>query len=183
MRPERQTPELIVEKLKKIAALAQSGVAGERETAQRFLAQLLEKHHLTMEDITEERAQWKAFAYRNKTEKALLSQIVSYITQQPTISFKIHRRQLWYELTMVQALDVTACFGHYRKEYNSQLKNFFIAFIHRHNLFAEDGGPPKRKTKPMSPQQLRDIMSLMSVIPKSPWKASKAIAATTAVPR
>lgn len=69
-----------VELLKKIKALADRGVDGERESAQTLLARLMEQYGISETEIEEERRETAWFPYSQETERRLLNQIIYMVT-------------------------------------------------------------------------------------------------------
>jgi hypothetical protein len=68
------------ELLKKIKALADRGVDGERESAQTLLARLMEQYGISETEIEEERRETAWFPYSQETERRLLNQIIYMVT-------------------------------------------------------------------------------------------------------
>ena len=68
------------ELLKKIKALADRGVDGERESAQTLLARLMEQYGISETDLEEERRETAWFRYSQGTERRLLNQIIYMVT-------------------------------------------------------------------------------------------------------
>lgn len=68
------------ELLKKIKALADRGVDGERESAQTLLARLMEQYGISETDLEEERRETAWFRYSQETERRLLNQIIYMVT-------------------------------------------------------------------------------------------------------
>lgn len=68
------------ELLKKIKALADRGVDGERESAQTLLTRLMEQYGISETEIEEERRETAWFPYSQETERRLLNQIIYMVT-------------------------------------------------------------------------------------------------------
>ena len=68
------------ELLKKIKALADRGVDGERESAQTLLTRLMEQYGISETDLEEERRETAWFRYSQETERRLLNQIIYMVT-------------------------------------------------------------------------------------------------------
>ena len=60
--------ESVIEKLRKIALLAEQGYEGEADNARRKLEKQLAEYGLTMEDVLRERKSCREFRYSNKQE-------------------------------------------------------------------------------------------------------------------
>ena len=68
------------ELLKKIKALADRGVDGERENAQAILYRLMEQYGISEAEIEEDRRETAWFSYSQETERRLLNQIIYMVT-------------------------------------------------------------------------------------------------------
>lgn len=62
--------------LKKLQALAERGVGGEKETAERKLNQLIEKYGIDEAELSDDKVVFFDFEYRNKWEQQLLRQLL-----------------------------------------------------------------------------------------------------------
>lgn len=69
------TKEQAADKLKKLKALAERGVGGERESALKLYHKLLEKYQIDEGEILEERVTLHWFGYKTELEEDLLKQI------------------------------------------------------------------------------------------------------------
>ena len=70
----------IIEKLKKILALAERGERGEADNARRMLEVELRRYGLTMEDILTNKRTMRIFKYNSNEERQLFVQIlVNYL--------------------------------------------------------------------------------------------------------
>ena len=61
--------------LNKLKALAERGIGGEKETAQRKLEELMRKYGIEEADLSDEKKEGFKFKYKNKFEKKLILQI------------------------------------------------------------------------------------------------------------
>lgn len=67
--------EKTIEKIKKLQALAERGVGGEKETAQKMLNRMLEKNGISsLEELENEEYEYTLFSYNGKHEIKLLRQ-------------------------------------------------------------------------------------------------------------
>ena len=66
MKQRKLPDESVLEKLKKIARLAEQGYKGEADTARRLLEKQLADYGLTMEDVLDDAKQTRTFRYSNK---------------------------------------------------------------------------------------------------------------------
>ncbi|WP_324825094.1 DUF2786 domain-containing protein [Sinanaerobacter sp. ZZT-01] len=65
----------ILEKIKKLQVLAERGLDGERENAEKMVEILMKKHGISTVDLEEEKENYYLFAYNGKTERQLLIQV------------------------------------------------------------------------------------------------------------
>jgi len=72
--------EKIAEKLKKIKALAERGVGGEKETAMRMYEELKARYEIEDEEIMLDAVTLHWFSYSTQQEKTLLHQIFYKVT-------------------------------------------------------------------------------------------------------
>lgn len=67
--------EKTVERIKKLKALAERGVGGEKETAEKMLQRLLKKNGIsTLEELEEDEVEYFLFSYKGRHEIKLLKQ-------------------------------------------------------------------------------------------------------------
>ena len=63
--------------LNKLKTLAERGIGGEKETAQRKLKELMKKYGVEEIDLSDEKKENFEFKYKNKFEKQLILQIAN----------------------------------------------------------------------------------------------------------
>lgn len=169
--------ELLIDKLRKIEALAQGGVEGEKETAQRMLDALCKKHGVTLEQIVSSEKKPYRFSFKDQLDAALLSHVAIKICQTRKIKNWERGKGMVFELTKAQAIDVEDCFKHYRNEWRKLLKDTMAAFINTNNLFAppEDIEETKvlKEETPDSRAKAMRIMQLMQGMEASPWEGRR----------
>ena len=74
-----QLSEKVQAKLRKLQALAERGVGGEKETAKRMLEKLLARHGLTLDDLADERRDTRWFPAPTKFDVRLAAQIMAKV--------------------------------------------------------------------------------------------------------
>ena len=161
--------ESIKDQLLQIKALAERGVAGERETAARMLERLLTKHGLNLADLDGEKKETVCFVIQNTREKELLIQVASMIIKPQTcLRGYFKGRRAWIEMTLVEFKDTQAAFNHYKAEWKKEQKKMFVAFIHRHRIF-----PPATSEKhapSMTRSEMEDLLRRMGSFGSQDWK-------------
>lgn len=172
-------------KIKKILALAERGVDGEREAAQSMLANLLVKHNLTIEDIAGEgqKREWVELSFSGEQEETLLNQIVRKVRNDNdlyTIKNKRVRTKQKYELSAAEHVEVEFLFSILKNALGIELDKMVTAFIYKNKLFAhknedtEDDEPDVELT-PEQRARAAQIMEMMLHMPSV--NIHKAIAA------
>lgn len=146
--------EKIIEKLKKLLALAERGEAGEAHNARRLLENELRKHNLTLEDLASDKRKNYVFPYKDKDERRLLVQILVNVCGSKSEAFtestyNSKKKRLYAYLTDMEYIDVSNMYdfhrSHLRKEKERLLKELFSAYVNKHNIFDKD---PSERTTP-----------------------------------
>lgn len=173
--------ELLIDKLRKIEALARSGVGGEKETAQRMLDALCKKHGITIDQIAETVTEDVLFTIKDRWENSLLETIIVHICRTTKIRNWYRGRKRGFELTRLQRIDVEDCFKHYKKAYTAERKRLMedltTAFVHKHRLF----GPPSDKEdaddKSLDLERMARLVALIRGMNSETWEGRKRLSA------
>lgn len=138
------------ELLKKIKALADRGVDGERESAQTLLARLMEQYGISETELEEERRETAWFPYSQETERRLLNQIIYMVTGAGgfgcvgTYSGR-KRKKMGTECTAAERLEIEANYAFFKAAMEEELEIFYSAFACKNNLFpSEDKAKPSK---------------------------------------
>ncbi len=159
--------ETIIQKLKKIEALAAAGMESERVAAELALARMLKKYGIQPEELKMgEPTEMIRFVFKNKGEYEVFLQICFIVLD--TNKIRVNRNISGYgftiELTRAQRIEIEQNAKYYIAEYRKELasikKNFAEAFILR-NL--SDAPPADERTEPkfVSEEDARRIKFLM----------------------
>ena len=150
--------EKIAEKLKKIKALAERGVGGEKETAMRMYEDLKARYEIEDEEIMLDAVTLHWFSYADSLEEDLLTQIFYKVTGSASYhryTGKYSRRKKrGCDCTEIEAAEITLLFNFYKEELKRELKAFMIAFKNGNDLFPdktarcykEYDGPDRERT-------------------------------------
>ena len=129
----------IIEKLKKIKALAERGVGGEKETALRMYLDF--RYELEDEDIIQDAVSLHWFSYKTQLEEELLIQIFYKVTG--SIEYyrytgrSSRRKTRGCDCTEIEAAEITLLFNFYRAELKRELQAFMMAFKSGNNLYPD----------------------------------------------
>lgn len=150
-------------RIKKLYALAQRGVEGEKETAKRKLKKLLEENDIhSLEELEADRVEYFLFSYHGKHEIRLLQQCVYKVlgAQADRTAYRSHgfRQKLGYYCTRAQKLEIELDFEFYRKVFYKELEIFMDAFIQKQEIFPPDA--PEEQLEELSERDMK--MALMT---------------------
>lgn len=133
----------------KMLALAERGCDGEKETAARMLARILEKHGMTLDDLDTLDIEWVRFDYNNQMERELLVNIISMVLAKhefKTARFE-DKKMLEVEASKPDAVEIEILFDVYLKAFLVECGKLLPAFIIKHQIgFEDDHGPVKTMT-------------------------------------
>lgn len=145
-----------LELLKKLKALAEQGVGGEKSNAEAMLAKTLKKHGMTLEDLEGE----KVVAHSMRVVKAdwsLFFQVHGHIFgkkasiwRSKVAGYKI------FDATNSDFLLFEATYEFYKRQLKVEQKRLYTAFVMKHKIYPKDGDviDPKDLTK----KELQDLL-------------------------
>lgn len=137
--------EKIAAKLKKIKALAERGVGGEKETAMRMYEDLKARYELEDEEIMLDAVTLHWFGYATELEEELLTQIFYKVTGGTTYHIYTgkysRRKKRGCDCTEIEAAEITLLFNFYKAELKRELEAFMVAFRSGNNLYPGQDRP------------------------------------------
>lgn len=103
--------EKIVQRIKKLQALAERGVGGEKSAAEKFLQDLLKKNNISsLKELENEEREYTLFSYNGKHEEKLLIQcIYKVMTNADNTKFystKGRRQKIGIYCTKAQKIEI-----------------------------------------------------------------------------
>ena len=125
---------------KKIKALADRGIGGEKVNAQLLLDKIMKEHNITIEQL--EGVVIGNYYIKVKVEdRQLFSQIVATIlgSESGVWQTRYKPKYRMVKTTSYNAIQINAKFKFYLLAFNNELKAFKSAFIMANNLYPEDG--------------------------------------------
>lgn len=133
--------EQAAEKLKKIKALAERGVGGEKETAMRMYRELMEKYQIKEAEVLEDLVKTHWFGYSNDLEEELLIQIFYKVTGNGTYRRYTgrcsRRKKRGCDCTELEAVEIKLLFEFYKEELKRELEAFMMAFKYGNRLYPD----------------------------------------------
>lgn len=129
---------------KKLKALAESGVGGEKYNAEKKLKSLMDKHGITIDDIELSSVDYHWYKVL-KEKRQLFFQVVSTVLDS---GFPIYRNSdkrgyLGLKINAEDAMEIAAKFEFIELNFEREYDIFKAAFIHSYRLY------PKESTKPI----------------------------------
>ncbi len=133
--------EKILELAKKLKALADKGIDGEKDNALTMLKRLMTKHNISMEMIEENFVKEHEF-YIEFADYKFWRQIVSNIMGRTSTSYKPaelrkKKRHYYVECTPAQAIEIQAKFDFYSTAWKKDLEIFYSAFIQKKQIVSK----------------------------------------------
>ena len=155
----------IINKLKKIKALAERGVGGEQENAQELLRKLLLDYGLTEEDITDEKKVYIEFKFKGEQEKNIIKSVYSAMVNKWEFKCYLNGKNRYgFDVTNVEKIHMEEAVPFYIKKYRDEVKkmerNIYIAILNKHNLFPTE----EKKDKPESNEKSEIDWNLIDVL-------------------
>ena len=135
--------EKTIQRIKKLQALAERGVGGEKETAEKMLQRMLEKNGIqSLDELQSEEYEYVLFSYNGKHEKKLLMQCIYKVLtaagDRTHYRTKGKRQKLGIYCTKAQKIEIQMEFDFYRKVFYEELDDFVVAFINAQKIFPPD---------------------------------------------
>ncbi len=164
-----------IELAKKLKALADKGVGGEKQNAEQMLQKFLKKHNLTIEEIEGEKVNRYFFKIEKENQK-LLHQIVKITNRNLSLWGEFPKnkmRQLrlsgnyMTECTASEFVEIKSKFDFYSNLYQDELDIFYTAFLHTNNLLVKSSSEDKEeKTSIEELERQRRALLMSSQIKK-----------------
>ena len=135
--------EKTILRMRKLQALAERGVGGEKDTAEKMLQKMLEKNGIqSLDELQSEKYEYVLFPYNGKYEKKLLKQciykVLTVAGDRTYYRTKGKRQKLGIYCTKAQKIEIQMEFDFYRKAFYEELDIFIVAFINAQKIFPPD---------------------------------------------
>lgn len=134
--------EQLLQKAKKIQALAERGDRGEKESAAALLDRLMKQYGITETELAEDRREMAWFRFKTPLERRLLHQIIYAVTGRVGYSCvgartNRPRKMLGIECTAAERLEIELSFEFYNAALEKELDRFYSAFLNKNHIFPE----------------------------------------------
>lgn len=163
----------IIDKLKKLLALAERGERGEADNARRLLEAELRRHGLTLEDICADNRRTRMFKCNSNEERGLLIQVlVNYLGSKSDAfcesTYNKRKKQVYIDLTDMEYIDISNMYDFYKAQFKKERKrllhDMIVAFVQKHSLY--DSTPSERPDddREIDWDELKRILALSSTM-------------------
>lgn len=129
--------EQLLQKVKKIQALAERGDRGEKESAAALLERLMKQHGITETELEEDRREIAWFRFKTPLARRLLNQIIYAVTGCVGKYTNRPRKMLGIECTAAERLEIELSFEFYNAALEKELERFYSAFLNKNHIFPE----------------------------------------------
>lgn len=124
----------IKDKISKVLELANHGIDGEKDAAQKALNRLMEKYNLSDEDLAKIKLKKYSFKYKTKLDMALFQQLLGYFWKGR--SFNIYQRtfgakELSVELEYLDWVTLDSAYEYFRRHAAAQFNEFCLPHVKR----------------------------------------------------
>lgn len=141
--------EKTVQRIKKLQALAERGVGGEKTTAEKMLKKMLEKNGISsLDELKEDEVEYFLFSYKGRHEIKLLKQcmykVLGYSNHTEFYRTAGTRQKIGIYCTKAQRIEIELEFEFYRNVFYEELPSFMNAFIQAQSIFPADAPKSKR---------------------------------------
>ncbi len=130
----------IIQLAKKLKALADRGVDGEKINAEKMLQKIMKQHNLSMEDVEGEKKE-RAYFKVDKLQEQIFYQVVTSVVGSDYDSYtNPHKRgKIILLVTASEAIEIQMKYDFFWKLYHEELLIFRHAFIVKNRIFHPEG--------------------------------------------
>lgn len=158
---------------KKLKALAEQGIGGEKYNAQRKLASLMKRYNITDTDIQEDVMTQVRFRVKKEQVK-IFSYVYFSVTgwERKLARWKKPPYFMVGEVTAIEELEIRAKFDFYWSLYEHNLDMFISAFVYKNHLFPSSSGSSSDRDIPYTSEEkarVRKIIAMMEGIHTVPY--------------
>lgn len=146
------------DRLQKLKNLAERGVGGEKETAEKKLAQLLKDNGLTESDLNNDAINYYLFSFKYPYREKLLGQVIYKVlgaSQQYAIYHsRGTRNKLGIYCTAAQKLEIELDYEFYCNLFDQEIEVLLAAFIAKQDIYPKDAPVSSVKPEDLTSEEL-----------------------------
>jgi len=168
----------VIELAKKLKALADRGIGGEKENAIMFLERLMQQHGITYAEIEGEAVSEHVVYYIKKDfdiTRQIIASVIGKLSRENYAKYKYvqsnGKRAFCINCTDAEYLLIDAKLNFYLKVYAAELELFYSAFIQRNELYMKADSTKQSETiaEPQTKEELQRLERMhrmMRAMPK-----------------
>ncbi len=161
--------EKILALAKKLKALSERGVGGEKDNAVAMLQSLMKKHSITMDMLNENDAKEHTFRVEEEKRKFFTQVVASVLGKSGRVfGYRIDRskkKHLFVTCTPQEAIEIQAKFDFFWNAWQEELSIFYSALFQAQGLYTKPSGEPSEtKEKELTPEEKAKIMKILSMM-------------------
>lgn len=151
-------------RMRKLLALAEQGVGGERTNAQRMLTSMMEKYGITLDELEGEEKEYHYWNYDSKHERTMLFQVLFKVLNNAEFTYRKGDRKAGFELTKAEYIEVDLQYTTLRKELKRHIERAVNAFIQANELYSDTVTDEERKYSAAELEELRAMLRMAQTI-------------------
>lgn len=172
--------EKIKNKLRKLKALADRGVDGEADNAQRLLAEVAQKYGIILDELDLEAEERIRFEVKlpKKWQRDIFRQLVALMRMEKCgdaynidvlefYCFRSNPKQVYIHCTKAEWLELAVKYEVLARDYKKQIKSFTLAFLMRNKLLLPPREGRDKKLSQKEREEYRTASNLSYGIEKS----------------
>lgn len=165
--------EKILSLAKKLKALSDQGVGGEKTNAATMLESLMKKHSITMDMLSENEVKQHEFRLELEKKRFFLQVVASVVGRERSyLSFypkdRAKKRHYFIDCTPQEAVEIQGKFDFFWKKWEDELDVFYSAFIQQQRLYCkpakeeEDDESEDKELTPAEKSKLYRMANMMA---------------------
>ncbi len=162
--------EKILELARKLRALADKGVDGEKDTALLMLQRLMKKHGITIDMISEDEIKEHSFKIEETYSRFFGQIVASVLGSKVSVSYYPHqkgkKREQFINCTPYQAIEIEAKYNFFVECYKKELELFYQAFIQQNHLYVKknDNDEDDSEEKELSREEREKLYKMVNMM-------------------
>ena len=155
----------VINLAKKLKALADRGIGGEKENAKAMLDNLLRKHDILLEEIEEPDRKNRFFPFKTIQRQMMTQVIVHIMGKQCKIMMEKGsnpKNKFMVSCSETEFIEIESIFDFYWRAYEEEMDVFRNAFVQKNGLLPFDA----ETSDDIDPEKFRKLLSMMDGIDK-----------------
>lgn len=162
--------ESLQAKLKKLLALAEQGVGGEAVNARRLLEKLCKQYGIDIEELLDRETK-HSYTFETGRAKEMMQLFVRCLEKVVDIEGMTYsqptRSSIRIEVTALQRAEILSLFNWHKSNYMQELedfkRNFFSAYIGKHNLYSESESKGSKGIEELTEEDIARIRRVLAM--------------------